>query len=331
MRLKQKLKDAGLFNLDHKKTLPAFPSHIGIISSPHAAALRDILITLKRRAPHVHIIIYPTPVQGNGSAEKIIQAITTASSRKECDVLILARGGGSMEDLWSFNDEHLAYAIAECVIPIITGIGHETDFTIADFVADLRAATPTAAAEIAVSARSDLMQQIENYAAKLQFTLQRQIHQQYQTLDMLSRRLISPLIAIRNERLKLSSLHIKIKHALAISTQQAYFQFEQLKQKWIKHAPQITNKRNQLQQVALRLQHQAQRHLTHHQQSLNTLTTQLELLDPQRTLERGYAIVLDQKGKIVCKTNQFKAPSNVTVKVSDGEVGLGVITVQTHL
>lgn len=331
LKLKQKLSDAGLFDADRKKSLPLFPTCIGIVTSPQAAALRDILITLKRRAPHVRIILYPTPVQGNGSAQKIVQTIQVAASRNECDVLLVARGGGSIEDLWSFNDEQVAYAICACPIPIIAGIGHETDFTIADFVADLRAPTPTAAAEMAVSARADLMQQIEHLAAKLRRALRRQLDLQNQTLDMFSRRLISPITAIRNERLKLAGLQMKMKHAFQTSIRQRYFRFEQLRQKLIQQAPNVTHQRNQLQQLIQQLQHNAHRQLTLQQQALGNLSAQLELLNPQRTLERGYAIVLDKKGKVLRKPDQFKAPGHVTVRLAEGEVDLGIVSVQQNL
>jgi exodeoxyribonuclease VII large subunit len=331
LKLKQKLSDAGLFDAERKKSLPSFPTSIGIITSPQAAALRDILITLKRRAPHVKVILYPTPVQGNGSAEKIVQAIQVAAVRNECDVLLLARGGGSIEDLWSFNDEQVAYAISSCPIPIIAGIGHETDFTIADFVADVRAPTPTAAAEIAVSARADLMQQIEHLATKLHRALRRQLDQHNQTVDTYARRLVSPGAAIANERLKLSSMQMKIKHALNTVTQKAYFQFEQVKQKLIQQAPDIAYRRNQLQQLAQQLQNNAHRQFTSRQQTLANLNAQLELLNPQRTLERGYAIVLDKKGNVLKKPDQFKAPDSITVRLAEGEVDLGIISVQRGL
>lgn len=331
LKLKQKLSDAGLFGADRKKRLPGFPACIGIVTSPQAAALRDILITLKRRAPHVNVILYPTPVQGNGSAEKIVRAIQVAASRNECDVLLVARGGGSIEDLWSFNDEQVAYAICACPIPIIAGIGHETDFTIADFVADLRAPTPTAAAEIAVAARADLVFQIEHLATQLHRALRRQLDQQGQTVDTFSRRLVSPITAIRNECLKLAGMQMKIKHTFQTAIRQHHFRFEQLKQGLIQQAPNMMRQRNQLQQLTQQLQHNAHRQLTLQQHMLTNLNAQLELLNPQRTLDRGYAIVLDKKGKVIRKPDQFKAPGHITVRLAQGEVDLGVASVQEHL
>ena len=175
------------------------------MTSPQAAALRDILTTLQRRAPHVRVILYPTPVQGEGSANKIAQAIATASARAECDVLLVCRGGGSIEDLWSFNHEIVARTIVGCDIPVIVGVGHETDFTIADFAADLRAPTPTAAAELAATPRADWLARLEAQADDMRYVLKRQLSDTAQTLDWLSRRLISPAAYIAHERMKLQN------------------------------------------------------------------------------------------------------------------------------
>ena len=158
--LKQKLQKEGLFDERHKKSLPETPESIGLVTSPQAAALQDILKTIKRRYPLVKVVLYPTPVQGNDATEKIASAIDIANLREECDVIIIARGGGSLEDLWCFNEELVARSIFQSKIPIVSGVGHETDFTIADLVADLRAATPTAAAEIALPSTSEIMDQL---------------------------------------------------------------------------------------------------------------------------------------------------------------------------
>ena len=191
-QLKIKLEHEGLFDAAFKKTIPKHPKTIGIVTSPDAAALRDVLTTLKRRNPAIKVIIYPTPVQGKGAAALIAKAIHAANKRAECDTLIICRGGGSMEDLWQFNEEIVARAIDECAIPTISGVGHETDFTICDFVADLRAPTPTAAAELAcmdVTAQKNQLAGLQNQLNKqITFTL----NQQAQKLDFLARRLISP-------------------------------------------------------------------------------------------------------------------------------------------
>ena len=160
LRLKAQLESEGLFAPERKRPLPAHPRAIGIVTSLQAAALRDVLTTLARRAPHIPVIVYPAPVQGAGSAEKLVAAVETANARREVDVLLVCRGGGSIEDLWSFNDEALARAIAASELPVVSGVGHETDFTIADFAADVRAPTPTGAAELASPQRALLLREV---------------------------------------------------------------------------------------------------------------------------------------------------------------------------
>ena len=214
-KLKIKLEHEGLFDPAFKKVIPQHPKTIGIVTSTEAAALRDVLTTLKRRNPQINVIIYPTPVQGKGAAALIAKAIHTANARAEVDTLIICRGGGSMEDLWQFNEEIVARAIDDSAIPIISGVGHETDFTITDFVADLRAATPTAAAELAcmdVTAQKNQLMSLQNQLHKqMTFTL----NQQSQKLDFLARRLVSPLQLLQNKRAQLSQL----KHRMDIGLQ----------------------------------------------------------------------------------------------------------------
>ena len=205
-KLKNKLALEGLFDAASKRAIPRFPHAIGIVTSPNAAALRDVLTTLKRRNPNIRVIIYPTPVQGKGVAESIAKAIRTASARNEVDTLIICRGGGSMEDLWQFNEEIVARAVAECAIPTISGIGHETDFSICDFVADARAATPTAAAELA----SVDLQALQAYITQLWHRLERRINTGLQAnsqkLDFLARRLISPQQRITLQKTQIDAL-----------------------------------------------------------------------------------------------------------------------------
>ena len=214
-KLKIKLEHEGLFDAAFKKIIPKHPKTIGIVTSPDAAALRDVLTTLKRRNPAIKVIIYPTPVQGKGAAALIAKAIHAANKRAECDTLIICRGGGSMEDLWQFNEEIVARAIDDSAIPTISGVGHETDFTICDFVADVRAATPTAAAELAcmdVTAQKNQLAGLQNQLNKqITFTL----NQQMQKLDFLARRLISPSQQIA---LKTSQIN-QLQHRMDIGLQ----------------------------------------------------------------------------------------------------------------
>ena len=213
-KLKLKLQAEGLFDSAFKKQIPVHPKKIGIVTSPDAAALRDVLTTLKRRMPSIPIIIYPTPVQGKGAAAFIVNAINQANLRAECDVLIICRGGGSIEDLWQFNEEIVARAIADCTIPTISGVGHETDFTISDFVADIRAATPTAAAEIATPSRESLLNGLNQLKQQLIRNFQYMINQRAQTLDYLARRLISPLQQIEQQKSQLEQISYRLNSSL---------------------------------------------------------------------------------------------------------------------
>ena len=189
LKLKAKLSAAGLFDLERKQAIPAIPNCIGIITSPKGAALHDILTTLSRRYPLAKTVLYPSDVQGEQASAQLINALTEANTQRQCDVLILARGGGSLEDLWPFNNENLAYAIAESALPVVTGIGHETDFTIADFVADFRAATPTAAAEKVTPDWTQLVHMFQTLKNRLQQNMQRIIQAHWQNMDYLTRQL----------------------------------------------------------------------------------------------------------------------------------------------
>lgn len=318
LKLKQKLADAGMFDPERKRALPAFARTIGIVTSPQAAALRDILTTLQRRAPHIEIILYPTVVQGEGSAAKIAAAIKSASERAECDVLLVCRGGGSMEDLWSFNDESVAHAIADCSMPVITGIGHETDFTIADFVADLRAPTPTAAAEMAATARADWLAMLRGQAEDLSYALRRQISEKTQTLDWIARRLQSPAAAIEHQKLRLASLHNRLLHATVTPLTAARHRLEQLTRRLKNRVPQTrlqyANLTGQSRRLATAF------HLKDGlcRQQLSALQTQLELLAPQRTLERGYAILRDEAGNILRQPAAITPPQTLTLTLAGG-------------
>lgn len=212
--LKRALQLEGLFDSHRKQSLPFMPRKIGVVTSPDAAALRDVLTTLKRRMPSIPVVIYPTPVQGKGSAALIANAIHLANTRNECDVLIICRGGGSIEDLWSFNEEVVARAIAHCSMPTISGVGHETDFTISDFVADIRAATPTAAAEMATPDSAELSQKLRQLFAGLTRNMQQQLRQRQQALDYLARGLISPTQKVAQQRLQLAQTQTRFQRSM---------------------------------------------------------------------------------------------------------------------
>ncbi len=211
LRLKAKLEKEGLFDPEVKRSLPRFPRAIGVVTSLQAAALRDVLTTLKRRMPGLPVYLYPAPVQGEGAAARIAAAIELAGSRGECDVLIVCRGGGSLEDLWAFNEEAVARAIRACAVPVVTGVGHETDYTIADFAADVRAPTPTGAAELASPGREEILRALSHAGYRLLRGVQRGLENRMQRLDTLSRRLTHPGERIRNQFADLRHLAIRLR------------------------------------------------------------------------------------------------------------------------
>jgi exodeoxyribonuclease VII large subunit len=329
LRLKAELEAEGLFDPERKRPIPVFARTIGIVTSPQAAALRDILTTLRRRAPHVRVVLYPTAVQGEGAGLKIAQAIATAAARQEVDLLLVCRGGGSIEDLWAFNEEVVARTIADCPMPVISGVGHETDFTIADFAADLRAPTPTAAAELAAAPRDAWMAMLESHADDLTRALRRQLADATQSVDWLSRRLVSPLAYMERERLKLHALHSRLGHATRIPLSQARHAVENLGVRLTAQKPETQSLRNKIADRNRRLTAQMSTRLSQRRQALNALQAQLELLNPQRTLERGYAMVTDAKGKVVRDPQLLKPRSSVTVRLAKGSAEVGIASVQS--
>ncbi|HZO00282.1 MAG TPA: exodeoxyribonuclease VII large subunit [Burkholderiales bacterium] len=215
VRLKEKLGAEGLFDERLKREIPPFPRTIGIVTSLNAAALRDVLTTLARRNPAIEVIVYPAPVQGDGAADRLATMLKRAGRRAECDVLLLVRGGGSIEDLWSFNEESLARAIRACPIPVVVGVGHETDFTIADFAADRRAPTPTAAAEMASPARAELFKKISERARGLGREMQRKLQYSAQALDACARRLVHPAERLRSYQKQVTQLKSRLAFAFS--------------------------------------------------------------------------------------------------------------------
>ena len=331
MRLKEKLTAAGLFDQDRKRGLPMFPRTIGIVTSPQAAALRDVLTALRRRAPHVNVVLYPAPVQGQGAGERIAAAIDTASRREECDVLIVCRGGGSIEDLWSFNEEVVAYAIANARMPVISGVGHETDFTISDFAADLRAATPTAAAELAATPRADWMASLRTDAADLRRAMRRSLNEAAQSLDNTARRLLSPTSQIAQQRTKLQALSTALGHAHRAPLARARYDLDRLSGRLAARKPDVSAARSALASLQHRSAFGMDKQIAQRRDALAALSAQLELLNPQRTLERGYAIVTDAKGAILRSPSQLKPRSAVTLRLAEGSAQVGIDSVQPSL
>jgi exodeoxyribonuclease VII large subunit len=331
LKLKEKLAAQGLFDPERKRALPLFTRSVGIVTSLQAAALRDVLTALRRRAPHVCIVLYPAPVQGQFAADKIAEAIMTASRRAEVDVLLVCRGGGSIEDLWCFNEECVARAIAACAIPVISGVGHETDFTIADFAADLRAATPTAAAELAATPRADWMASLEADAGDLRRAMERILSDASQGLDGYSRRLISPSTRIAHQRTTLGAAAAALTHALRLPINRQGMALAQLRQRWERHRPDVRALREKIVSEQRHLNTSICNQVRQRREALSALGAQLEMLNPQRTLERGYAIVRDAKGRILRDPAQIKVHETLTVRLADGSAEVGVANVQSLL
>jgi exodeoxyribonuclease VII large subunit len=330
-RLKERLAAAGLFDSERKRALPLFPRTIGIVTSPQAAALRDVLIALRRRAPHVNVVLYPTLVQGQQAAAQIAAAIDTASRRAECDVLLVVRGGGSMEDLWCFNEEVVAYAVANCNVPVVSGVGHETDFTICDFAADVRAATPTAAAELAATPRADWLGSLRADATDLRRAMRRALSDATQTLDSLQRRLLSPTARIAQQRMQLQSLSTAMMHATRNPLQQARFTIDRLAGRLAARKPDASKARAAMEALQHRAGASMRAQLLQRRDALNALSAQLELLNPQRTLERGYAIVTDAAGAVLRDPAHIKPGQSLGVRLAEGSADIGVATVQPTL
>jgi len=298
-QLKNKLKAEGLFDSQNKKNLPLSPRTIGVISSSSGAVIRDIIHVLKTRYPFSNILLYDTIVQGEDAFKKIIKALRIADNDKRCDVLILARGGGSMEDLWSFNEEELAREIFACTTPIISSIGHETDTTIADFVADVRAPTPSAAAVIATPDRLAII----NHATKLRKQLQDNVEQCLVkiklSLELLQVRIISPSQQLQRNAQKLDEYELRL-----------------LRQ--IKRTYEIYQ--SQLQQLKIRLRNDAEHFLKDQANQFSNKVNRLNLLSPLNTLSRGYSITHDQDGKVLLSSKKINLGDHISSQLHDGKV-----------
>ena len=306
--LKKKLLAEGLFDEDRKQPLPSLPGRIGVITSPSGAAIRDVISVLGRRFPAVPVVVYPAAVQGDAAPGELIAALETAIARNECDVLILGRGGGSLEDLWAFNDEGLARAIADCPIPIVSAVGHEVDFTIADFVADLRAPTPSGAAEIVVPDQHDWLRRINALAARVARVGERAVEDRAQQVDWLSGRMVSAmrqtLLQRRHDVQSLQSELVQLSPAMSV--QRSIARLDSLRQRLASSARQSLAKRDH--RVAL-------------------LGRALHSVSPLATLDRGYAIVLDDNGKAMTDAASANPGDTIRARLARGELVASVTKV----
>lgn len=306
-RLKRKLEQEGLFDPARRKPVPQFPRCVGVVTSPKAAALRDVLTTLARRMPGIRVVLYPTPVQGEGAGEKIAQAISIASARAEADVLIVCRGGGSMEDLWAFNEEVVARAIVDSAMPVVSGVGHETDFTIADFVADARAPTPTAAAELVSPNRAELLARLGVLGARLVRDIDRALGTRMQHLDYLGKRMVHPGERIGAELRHMGHLANRLRSATSHALDAVKWNLSGLARRLRDGLPDIDAHSASQRDLRLRLQHGQARLLEQHEARLGRMQANLDHLNPQAVLERGYSIVAKLGGQIVRSSQQVAA------------------------
>jgi exodeoxyribonuclease VII large subunit len=323
-QLKKRLEAEGLFSPDRKKPLPMLPRCIGLITSPTGAAVRDVVRILRRRFHNVHLTLFPVRVQGDGAALEIVRALQFFNRLQSVDVLILARGGGSLEDLWAFNEEAVARAIAQSVIPVISGVGHETDFTIADFVADVRASTPSAAAELVVNTRREF----DKHVADLRQTL---VDQMRYRILVLSRRVHElgarrgfrrPLDLLRQQRQRADEMSARIAHALranlALSTKR--FNVAHKRIVAFDFRMKIAAVRLRLEKLQLELAARSDRALRQKRQRLDRLNLQLHERSPLRVLERGYAIATDSTGQILRSSAQVAVGDAVTLRLHQGRL-----------
>lgn len=323
-QLKAKLAATGLFAPEAKKKLPAVPRRIGVITSPTGAALRDILHILRRRFCCAPVLIYPVPVQGAGAAEQIAATIRLASQRNECDVLILARGGGSLEDLWAFNEEVVAHAIFDCRIPIVSGIGHEIDFTIADFVADVRAPTPSGAAELVVPDCQSWIQALTVVRSRLLGSLRRQLTTQRQNFTWLKNRLeqLHPGMQLRQRAQRLDELEQRLLRVVQFGVEQRRHRLNVQNARLQMHSPvpRLAHTRTRLQQLQRTLE-QLMRNCTQQLRSHLTVSARaLDTLSPLATLTRGYAIVTDARGHAVLNAGDLQPGAPIQARLAKGSV-----------
>jgi exodeoxyribonuclease VII large subunit len=304
LKLKAQLDSEGLFNPDRKRPIPERPRAIGVVTSLGAAALHDVATALQRRVPHIPVVLSPALVQGADAPTSLLQALQAVGVQPGIDVILLVRGGGSLEDLWAFNDEQLARAIVSCPVPVISGVGHETDFTIADFCADLRAPTPTAAAELCAVSQADLVHQVMGLQELMQNLAHRQIDKSAQGLDLAQSRIGRPSQAITQQVLGVTRLEQSMHQRMASITQACQHD--------------LLNKKAHLERALGQT-------LQNSQQRVQRSQLRLGLLNPRLVLERGFAWLSDEKGVAISSVNQTKVGQSVQATLADGLVDLSVV------
>lgn len=323
-RLKAVLQAEGLFAAERKRPLPERPERIGVVTSLAAAALRDVVSTLKRRAPEIPVIVYPAAVQGADSAAQIARAVQTASERAECDVLIVCRGGGSIEDLWSFNEEPVARAIAACRIPVVSGVGHETDFTLADFAADVRAPTPTGAAELVSPNRAESLQSLRQAEGRLKEALRQRYYDASQKIDWLSRQIRHPRQKLDAQRVQAETLSRQLRHALQTVCR---FQRQNVarQSQLLRHLRPDTRQADaRLAQLQADLARGRRRIMADKAQLLEKQAGLLQAVSPQHILARGFSVVKNSRGQVIRDAALLKQGQKLHITFFEGEADVRV-------
>jgi len=327
--LKAKLAAEGLFATTRKRALPSLPRRIGVITSPTGAAIRDVLNILRRRFCTIPVLIYPVPVQGAAAAAQIAAMIRLASARGECDVLILARGGGSLEDLWSFNEEIVARAIADCVIPLVSGIGHEVDFTIADFVADIRAPTPSGAAELVAPDSNEWLRSIAALGRRLAQALQRGQAGRMQRFVWLQRRLaqVHPGVELRQRAQRLDEIEQSLMRTMRQQLRDRQTVVAQYAARLRHESPalRIAGARGRLNLARAAIAASLRRRLQTERSRLELVVGTLDAISPLATLQRGYAIVTDANGRVVTDAGSLPSGELIHARVARGRVEARVV------
>ena len=324
-RLRRELAALGLFDTALKRPLPAFPRCVGVVTSPAAAALQDVLTTLARRLPGTPVVIYPSPVQGLGVGERIAAALAQASARPECDVLILCRGGGSAEDLWCFNAPEVVHAIRASRIPVISGVGHETDFTLADFAADARAPTPTAAAALAVPDRAELGGRLHTLAGRQALAWERAAGSKAQRLDFYARRLTHPGERLRGQGRELAALTRRLRQAWRHRHGEATQRRRQAALRLLHGRRPLDAAHARLEALRGRLHAGTLHTLERSALRLECLAGGVHQLDPHAALARGYAIVTDGRGRVVSAATDVRAGDTLGVRLHQGRLDVRVV------
>ncbi|NMT63909.1 exodeoxyribonuclease VII large subunit [Marinobacter orientalis] len=329
--LKRKLQQEGLFDIARKKPLPTTPRHIGVITSSTGAAIHDILTVLARRCPAIPVTLYPTAVQGKAATADIVRAIARAARHGVADVLIIGRGGGSLEDLWCFNEEAVARAIAACPLPTVSAVGHEVDVTIADFVADLRAPTPSAAAEKISPDQNDWLRQLGERELRLAGAASRALKRMQTRLEHLSARLRDPRRELLEKAQRMDELDLRLSKAVGRRLERDRVRAMHLTQRLAMQSPvrQLSDSQSDVRQLAERLVRAAREAITRRRERVEHTGQTLNVVSPLATLGRGYAIVQQENGEIVRQATSLQPGDRITARVASGELEANVISVNS--